>query len=302
MNSTSMATPSPPDLFELRDMVRESFTGVGGLPLFSTGIKNVLWEAFLSALPEEVRQVHNCHACRAFVRTYGDLVYILPDGTTQSAFWRPTVVAPEAEGAVTRARTLVEKARVTGLFVGTGTRWGLPENHDAKRDRNWTHMSVEATHRAHFALAERGANVRMGNARTDHEVLARTLADLEGHPDAVLTAIEMLKGGQLPRPEALLPRTEWLEEIRVARKEQKDPRLRHNLIWRAAASAPAGWCNVPSSVLGTFLDDIIAKRPFAAIKVRLAEKLDPLEYRRPKAPVSAGNVKSATTYDIDRWD
>ena len=43
----------------------------------STLDPNALWEAYLSGFSgPEIRQQHNCHCCRAFIKKYGGLVAI----------------------------------------------------------------------------------------------------------------------------------------------------------------------------------------------------------------------------------
>ena len=68
---------------------------------------------------------------------------------------------------------------------------------------------------------------------------------------------------------------------------------RDNLTWLAVASAPAGFCHVRSSMIGTLLEDLAAGLPFEQIKAKFAAKMHPLQYQRPTAAPSAGNIAQA---------
>src|SRR5262249_16422363 len=70
-------------------------------------------------------------------------------------------------------------------------------------------------------------------------------------------------------------------------------RTRENLLWLAVATAPAGFCHVRSSVVGSLLEDIQDGKPFDAVKRAFDEKMSPLQYQRPTAPPSDGNIKQA---------
>ena len=57
--------------------------------------------------------------------------------------------------------------------------------------------------------------------------------------------------------------------------------------------APDGFCHPRSSMIGTLLEDIVSGLPFDTIERRFKEKMHPLQYQRPQAPPSSGNVELA---------
>lgn len=297
LTPTPAPSSSPPPLdVNLRDLVRSSFNRDthAGVHLFSTDAPENLWDLFVSTLTPEIQQTYNCRACSRFAAQYGGLVVIDGDGIQRSAFWRPfTWIPEEFRPAFDRVCGIVERSSVTGAFWGAGPIWGLPENFGAKHQRTWEHISLETTDPAHYAPSEHAANVKMGEARTNHEVLARSLGELKANPDAVKTAIDLLLSGKLNRPEKALPQAEWLLALQTKLAGEKNQRVRNNLLWKAAAEAPVGWCHVRSGMLGTLLEDVIESRTFHVIKARWDEKMDPLAYRRTQAPASAGNVLQA---------
>ena len=73
------------------------------------------------------------------------------------------------------------------------------------------------------------------------------------------------------------------------------------MIWAAVASAPAGWCHVKSSIVGSLLDDIKSGMSFVTIQNRWEMKLDPTRYLRPQAAPDAGNIQQAEKVVTD-WE
>ena len=80
------------------------------------------------------------------------------------------------------------------------------------------------------------------------------------------------------------------------RSAVKDGRTRDNLLWRAIADAPEGYCHPRASVTGALLEDIAAGLAFNDIKARFDAKMHPLMYQRPQAAPSAGNIAHAESW------
>ena len=70
-------------------------------------------------------------------------------------------------------------------------------------------------------------------------------------------------------------------------------RAGENLLWRAVAEAPAGYCHPKSAVTGSLLEDVAAGMAFKDIARRFNAKVAPLAYQRPQAAPSASNVQQA---------
>jgi hypothetical protein len=83
-----------------------------------------------------LRQLHNCSACRNFIRLYGGLVGITEGGETVPAMWNPEAVPAFYRPAFSALRDAVKKARVTSLFLTKRTVWGQPVT------GKWQHMSA----------------------------------------------------------------------------------------------------------------------------------------------------------------
>lgn len=238
---------------------------------------------WIAALPKRLQAQHTCNACRRFVEKYGGLVTIDALGDLVPAmFDRGPGVYAAAFDAVSFA---VQSAKVTGVFVSSEKVWGLPENRDRVRGTRWSHMAVvpppeyvykSVTKKAHEVAAEKSEEFGM---------LCRGLADFDA--GVISRALAMVKPEALFRGEKVEDRLSWLLGLAQARMTSS---LASNLIWRAVATAPAGWCHVRSGMVGTLLEDVAAGLDFATIKRKFDEKMNPFRYQRPQAPPKAGNI------------
>lgn len=263
------------------------------LPLFTTDAAG-LFDAFLAALPEGERQHHTCRACRQFVEAYGGLVLIREDGGTVPFLWTDgrggvSQHAPGIYGpAVLAMRRLVARAKVTGVFLTSETVWGRPTT------GLWTHMALVP----HAELVYRSDGINSASQAAalkleEYGMLQRALAEFP--LAAVEQAHSLLTNGQLFRSEKCIGVAAWLLELhrRIAGASKLVGRSKENMAWAAVARAPAGFCHVRTSMIGTLLEDIVAGTPFADTKRKFDAKMDPLAYQRPVAPPKAGAIDRA---------
>lgn len=253
--------------------------------LFTTDASG-LFEAYLAAFPQEERQHHNCHACRRFLETFGGLVAIGEDGEASPAMWSASFAPTGFLGVARVLEEQVRRARVTGVFLESKETWGLPVTGE------WHHLAVYAP--AHLVFARnplKTAGQAMAERREEHGMLCRALAD---YPmEVVERALPLLESDSLYRSEKCLGVARWFLELHKAREATKHRERRDNLVWRAVAEAPPGWCHIRSTMIGTLLEDLAANLPFGEVSRRFAEKMHPLQYQRPQAAPSAGQIARA---------
>lgn len=253
-----------------------------GNKLFTTDTAG-LFDAFLGMLPVEVRQHYTCNACRRFVDNFSGLVSIAPDGKTVPVMW-PIKVPLLYQNSVDAVKHLVSKAKVTGVFLNPQPVWGQPVTGE------WHHMAVNVNGLV-FKETIKTASQVMAEKREDYKTL---IAGLVEFPLPVIEqAITLLKTDSLYRSEKCLGVAEWLADLHRKRSATKNQTIKNNLTWLAVATAPAGYCHIRSTMIGTLLEDIATGLPFEAINRRFAEKIHPLQYQRPQVPPSAGNVAQA---------
>lgn len=253
--------------------------------LFTTDAKD-LFAAFLEALPPEVRQHYTCNACRKFTDGYGGIVAISNNGETIPVMWRNSADLPALyHDSVQSVKRIVSKARVTGVFLSKDSIWGFPVTDQ------WHHMHAISPNHIVFKRRTQTPFQAMAEKKEDYKTLINGL--LEFPLAAVEQALIVLRSEALYRSEKCLGVAEWLKGVHEKRSSTKNSVTRNNLLWRAVASAPAGFCHVRSTMIGTLLEDIVAGLPFETISRRFADKMHPLQYQRPQAAPKAGNIAQA---------
>lgn len=249
-------------------------------PLFTTDAS--LWDAYLTAMPEDRRQYHTCHACKEFIVRVGGMVRIAEDGTTVSALWDETEAPEEYRASVAAMLRLVRRATVTGVFLSKDGVLGKPVT------GVWHHFAVRNTSPVQNRLLTAGQLA--AEKREDFGTVSRAL--VEWTEPQIAQALTLLRTDALYRSEKVLGQAEWLHALQVAKAAALGNR-KANVVWRAIADAPKGFCHPRASMIGTLLDDIAAGLDFAEVSRRFREKMSPLHYQRPSAAPSAGAIAAA---------
>lgn len=256
--------------------------GGNGITLFTTDSPD-LWELFLDAIPQELRQVYTCNACRKFVERFGGLVAINAAGVQHSVMWGdgPGVF----QRAVDVLSNRVEKARITGVFVSGEPRWGTPVTGP------WSHFGVTPPPKMVWKDRAKAANERAAELREEFGILRRSLAE---YPvEVIRNAHNLLTTGQLYRSEKCVGVAEWALNLHNTIAARPDRLVREATTWLAAATAPPGFCHMKTTVISSLLDNIVAGKPFAEIKAEFDAMMAPSRYQRAQTPPAAANVEQA---------
>lgn len=266
------------DYSALLTAVETTFQAAGPQVLFVTDAEG-LFDLYLDSLPSD-RQTHNCHCCRRFIETYGGLVSIDDAGNTKSVMWSADV--PGFYGAAFAAlKARIEKGRVVSPFKATEPVWGTPITSP------WTHLSVVPAPSQIFRERAITPGQSMAAAKESYKTVMVALGEFK--PALLDEALRILKADAVARAEKFVAPVQWLRDLHDRPKGHRG----ENLLWRAIASAPEGYLHPRAAVTGTLLEDIAAGLSFDDIKRRFAAKMDPLQYQRPQALPSAGNIKAA---------
>lgn len=275
---TDQPTPTvdPTEYETFRLGVQAAFDGGAG-PLFQTDAAG-LFETYLAALPGH-RQHHDCTACRRFVERFGGLVRVSDTGAAIPAMWREHPVPDFYRPAAAALHAKVKAARIVRPFLTAQPVLGRPQTGE------WHHLAI------------RGAPVFRQILLKPHQVAAGKLQDfrtvaaaLEDFTAPMLDeALRLLKADHLHRAERFTAPVQWL---RALHRRPKGP-AGDNLLWRAVATAPDGFCHPRASVIGSLLEDLAAGLPFDALAARFDAKVAPLAYQRPKAAPAAGAIAAA---------
>lgn len=259
----------------------------GSTPVFAVN-DDGLYEHYLSSFKDPVeRQHHNCHCCHGFIRRYGGLVTLESNGNIRSAIWNPDDMVgsdiPMAYHQLAHEMKMeVEKRAVLNRKIWNEPRIGIREA------GGFTHFWIDA------ALPKCPATMTpgqyMAELREDRKHLALALKDMK--EEHVRRAVAMLEAGGLERPEALLPMGTFLKEVHEAVEGHRGERL-NRILWAAVGRAARGWCTPRGSAFGALVTSIAEGHSADAIRRKHNGVMAPLQYQRPQAPPSAGNVARA---------
>lgn len=294
--STSPVSTDNDGYPQLEQLIKNRVATLHGPAFTTTAVGDVLFDLFLEHLPEAHRQHYNCRCCRRFVAKFGGLVLIAEGGTRTTVLWEPDDVPSFFREAIGAMREAVMQSKVTGVFLCEDKTWGTPQNHSTKKAEDgpdwaphvWTHLhGVPSNPFKHPLL-------------TDTQVMAEKLQDFimleaglkEYKQEVVAEAVRVLEADALDRSEKTLGIAQWLLGLH---KATTNTRNRINILWRAVALAPAGFCHVRSTMINTLLADIAEGKPFESVKRRWSEKMHPLQYQRPTAAPTDGQIKAAET-------
>ena len=287
------ATPDPPvspsnleqpgDYAAFRQRLQARLDSVGTEPLFTTSATD-LFAAYLAALPAADRLIHTCSACRRFIDRYAGLVTINPDGKARSVFWAgeepvPAYYAPVVAALAQR----VAVATVNGVFLSSEVVWGRPVT------GVWKHVAAEP--KQLFADPLHSAEQAMAAKREDQRVLTEALEVFQ--PAHVAQACRLLESEALYRAEKVAGPIRWLRDLMTVIKATRYRRDQANLVWRAVATAPPGFAKPRGTMAGTLLEDLANGLDFPEVSRRFASKMHPLQYQRPQAAPTAGNIARA---------
>jgi hypothetical protein len=259
-------------------------TSAANVPLFTTSSADGLFAHYLRAF--EDRQYHNCSACREFIRRYGCLVTLTRTGEATSAIWHPEVAPEPYYDAILNMKQLVEAASVTGAFYSRERIWGTPVT------GIWTHYAVHppASLVGDGTIEVLTASQKRAEVYQNHLMLAESITAYKLRH--VVRAVALLESDALYRSEKVLGIATWFLDV-LQRWSNAPAYRKDNILWYEAATAPAGFCHVRSSVIGTLLDDIATGMPFEMLKQRFDAKMSPVQYQRPQAAPSAGAIAQA---------
>jgi hypothetical protein len=254
-----------------------------GAPLFETDATG-LFAAYLDAFPAADRQHHTCHACRKFVERFGGLVTIDAQGQTAPAIWHEDAADGLYAPAIAAMAKLVRKAKVTGVFLASDTVWGQPLT------GIWRHMAVTPPAARVYRRGALTAGQAMAAKREDFGTVQRALADF-GLP-LLEQAVTLLSSDTAYRGDRVLGPAQWLRDLQQA-KAAAPSALRNNVVWRAIATAPDGFCHPRSSVIGSVLEDLAGGLAAADVLARFNDKMRPSQYQRALAAPTAGAIQQA---------
>lgn len=260
-----------------------------GPNLFRVGHVKHLSSGYLEAFTSEAeRKEHDCTACREFMRQWGNLVFITPEGEVVPAYWDGELADAEYQDAVGYLEDRLLGAQITGVAYSESKCLGVTETNGFP----------------HFGIILEQGNVVMpkGSLTTamamesvkgeDFKNLKRALNEF----DMVYLeqVMHLLKTEKLNRHQEFTPTIQFLIDAKnaIAAVGRSGTR-RTNVLWRIVASANSALCSPRSTALGKLLDDLISGERVEDAVADFNERTAADKYMRPTAAPTAGNVGRA---------
>lgn len=276
---------------EIKTRVKVRFDELAKHEMFLVDLdRNAINDAYLAALPEEVRQEHNCSCCRHFLRDIGGAVTVI-NGKVET-LWDFEVGYPYTE--VPKMLNKLVLAAVHGTGVNRLLRFDIKT---VGTDHNLKVTGPESFIRYdHFCLVLPDNKVNKtgkstasvnGSFTAAVDTTHRALSELT--MDAVETVLELIQQNSLYRG------TEFkntLVKFRDAKKEYAKIQ---------GTTARALYCvenynkglNIRNSVIGTLLDDLSSGVDMDRAVRSYEAKVAPGNYKRPTALVTKSMIESA---------
>lgn len=257
--------------------------------LFTTDVSpEALISAYIDSIPVKYRSHYKCNCCFAFIRKYGGLVSINKDGETKPLLWGEFYVngAVQWTAAMVEMANLVRNAKVTGRFLWEKNElcWGKPIT------GNWTHLAGVIGCFSHDSLLYTASQL-MAEKKHEFVLLSKALSDYS--EPVASEAQRILKSGLLNQSDVAIGQIDMFVDLHERLKGIKG-RQRENVIWHTVSTIPKGFAHLgASNILATLMDQITANEPFETIKRAWNGKVAPLNYQRPKADPTDGNVDRA---------
>lgn len=252
----------------------------GAIPVFKTDAAH-LWEKYLDSFEDlDERQYHNCDCCKQFIRNFGGLACISPEGRVTSALWHGVEATNQYQAAVKALDKAVGASRIRGVFLSSDVLLGT------RFKGGWEHFTVTAA--TWYKKTHLTAGQAMAEKKEDFKNVVRALAEFK--PEHLQAAVTLLKTDSLYRSEKVLSQAQWLRDLQVSVTNNRN---KNTLVWKAVASAPAGFCHPRGGMLGTLIDDIAAGKSSRDIFANFDVKMAPDRYQRPQAAPTAGAIEAA---------
>lgn len=252
--------------------------------LFKTNAQG-LFDLYLANLPVEARQHYTCSACRHFIERFGGLVTIDENGIMASAIWEEDIAPPFFKAAVLALKAEVLNSKVIGVFISNSPVLGQPCT------GKWNHLSVVVPEEVVNYSRLQTAGQVMAEKLEEFKMLTNALHDYT--METIEQAVVLLQSEALYRSDRVLGIAEWFKTLHEKRNRIGNNNQKTNIVWFAVASAPAGFCHIKSSMIGTLLDDIVSGMSVESVTRRFADKMNPANYMRSQAAPTQNAIVEA---------
>lgn len=244
-------------------------------PIFTT--EGDHYETYIDSFPFFDRQEYRCNCCKSFIRKYAGLVTIDEQGAVTPVLWQLGKDYGYFNPVVVAMNHAVRRSAVNGVFLTRDSVLGTPTA------GGWTHLAVTAPAGASIGGYD-PVNQVIAEKTENFSMVSRALNKFS--EEVIQQGFQLLNTGFLPRSEIGLGPVKFLADLKEAIKCGN----RENLIWKAVATAPNGFCHINSGMAGFLMETIEEDGNAEVVKRKWAEKVGGLAYQRPTTAPTAQNI------------
>lgn len=285
------------DFSILQAAITTQFDRMKGHPLFRVNVSgDELWATYLASFPEgtnpiyKTRREYDCTCCKQFMRAVGNMVAI--DGENRViSLWdiEPTGVH-EFDVVAHALSQAVHSREICDIFLHREPKAGQVANRVLNADgsvHTFRHFYLSLPSTA-FRLT--GREEALGAARTNHDVLVRSLEEIS--TEALETVIDLIKQNSLYRG------GDYQQAVSDFRAIQRysgslPPARRHLYLWKMSQGLRTSVSHIKNTSIGTLLLDLSQGMDLDAAVRSYEAKVAPANYKRPTALVTQAMITKA---------
>ena len=273
----------------VKNALAENFSRISATnSLFETDIdKDYLWNLYLNSFPEGTnpiyreRRIHDCSACRQFIRNIGGAVYIDEDLNIHSIFEFDT--GSKTFQPVMDAMAIYVTSRpIVDIYFNDSSTVGIDKNRELLDNgtvKTWDHFFVTLpttmydTHKTRISIEK-------ARIRDRKNVFKRSLDEIS--MDAIDTVLELIYSNTLYKGE------EWKTYLEVLRENKElymavPEDKKEVYAWKRAIKLNDAVGKIRNHSIGVLLTDISEGIDLDSAVRRYETIVAPTNYKRPKA-------------------
>ena len=277
------------EFINIKNLLEENFARISETNrFFETDIdKEYLWNLYLDSFPKGTnpiyreRRVHDCSACKQFIRNIGGAVYIDKDLNVHSIFefdTHSTTFQPvmDALAAYVTSRPIID------IYLNDSPNVGINHNRELLEDgtvRTWEHFFVKLPSSMYDTHKDR-ISTEKAKIRDRKNVFKRSLDEVS--MDAIDTVLELIYSNTLYKGE------EWKAPLMTLKKSKAlysvIPDAKKDLYaWNTALTLSDTIGRIRNHSIGVLLTDISEGMELDTAVRRYEKIVAPTNYKRPNA-------------------
>lgn len=264
--------------------------------------KDVMWNLYLDSFPQgsndiyRERRSHDCSACRHFIKSIGNAVYI--ENNEVKTIWDFETANDDYRPVAKALDLFIKSQPITNIYMSKENSVGTNSNFEELTDGKiitWEHFYLKMPAK-YVDKSVRSLGDLKGEKRDVRNVFKRSLDELT--PSSVATVLELIYSNSLYKGE------EWktnLEKFKVLQTEylSLSDSQKENFTWIKSVEVGSVIGKIRNHSIGTLLIDISKDVELDEAVRKYETVVAPTNYKRPKAIFTKKMLEEAEKKIID---